>query len=146
MAIASILVSGIMWVMAMGLRWYAMLVLPLVCLGGPFSLLLLDFDAALQDRVPSDGVRGHSSLLVINPDALPHVAVYVLLYGLGVAWFFWKPSSWAKAVFVVLSVLWWVIGLSMASVGVAPRLEFVSVNLYSTSYRPEIRNEMIVTP
>lgn len=116
MAIASILMSGLMCVMAMGLRWHAMLLLPLVCLGGPLSLLL-DFDAALR-VLPQKGTTGAPSPLQhLNPDALPHVAVYVLLYGLVVSWLFWKPSKWARAVFHISSVLWWVIGLSMASVG-----------------------------
>jgi hypothetical protein len=117
MAIASILISGMMCVMATGLWWYAMLLIPLVCLGGPLSLLL-DFDAALRVLPQAGCTLAPAPLQHLNPDAMPHVAVYVLLYGVGVAWLFWKPSSWARAVFYVLSVLWWVMGLSMASVGV----------------------------
>lgn len=74
--------------------WYAWLFMPLVCLGGPVSLLL------------------------VNQHALPAVAGYVGLYGLGVAWFFWKPSGWSKTVFILFSVLWLLLGCGIASIPV----------------------------
>jgi hypothetical protein len=117
MAIASVLTGIMMYVMAASLRWYAIGLLPLVCLGGPLSLLL-DLDTVLQVPGKTDAALAPSWLLLLNRDAVPHVAVYVLLYGVGLAWLFWKPSSWARAVFFVFSVLWWLMGLSMASVGV----------------------------
>jgi hypothetical protein len=117
MAIASIFTGVMMYVMAASLRWYAIWLLPRVCLGGPLSLLL-DLDTVLQIPGKTEAASAPSWLLLLNRGAAPHVAVYALLYGVGVAWLFWKPSSWARAVFFVFSVLWWLMGLSMASVGV----------------------------
>jgi hypothetical protein len=117
MAIASVLAGITMSVMAGSLRWYAFWLLPLLCLGGPLSLLL-DLDGALQVSNMATAASPPAWLLHLNHDAVPHVAIYVLFYGAGVAWLFWKPSSWARAVLVLLSVLWWFMGLSMASVGV----------------------------
>lgn len=90
MALASVLIGGMIGVAAMGPRWYAMWHLPLVCLAGPLSLLLMELHAA------------------------PVVAVCVVLYGLGVAWLLWQPSRWARAGFRVLSLLWLLLGLVMA--------------------------------
>lgn len=117
MASASVLAGVLMYVTATGLPWHVLVIIPLLCLAGPFSLLL-NLDAALRVLPPTGVASTAFPLPPFNPDALSLVAVYVVLYGAGVAWLFWKPSPWARAAFYVFSVLWWLMGLSMASVGV----------------------------
>lgn len=68
--------------------WHAWLVTPVTCLAGPISFLLRDLEAA----------------------------PYVGLYGLSVAWLFWKPSGWSKAVFILFSVLWLFFGCAVACI------------------------------
>lgn len=72
--------------------WHAWLVTPATCLGGPVSWLLLE------------------------PDEVLVVMGLVGLYVLGVAWFFWKPSGWSKALFILLSVLWLFFGCAVVCV------------------------------
>lgn len=69
--------------------WHAWLVIPAPCLGGPISWLFLE------------------------PDELLVVVGQVGFYGLGVAWFVWKPCGWSKAVFILLSVLWMLVGCAI---------------------------------
>jgi len=92
MAIASLFWSIVMWGMArddgVAVSWYSMLLVPPVCLAGPLSLSLVF------------GLHG-----------LPTLALCVVLYGLGVGWFFWKPSGWSKAMFILLSVFWLILGI-----------------------------------
>ena len=98
MAIASVLLGWILCVVALETfgeppAWYAWLLIPIVCLGGPLSVLFNELHEA------------------------PFVAMYVGIYGLGVGWFFWKPSIWSKAVFILLSVLWVFLGCAVVGTG-----------------------------
>ena len=67
---------------------HALLATPITCFAGPLSFLRQDLEA------------------------LPLVG----LYGLAVAWLFWKPSGWSKAVFILLSVLWFFFGCAFACI------------------------------
>jgi len=90
---------GIMAIVSLPMGWmicsaggtptrHALLATPVTCLAGPLSFLRQDLDA------------------------LPVVG----LYGLGVVWLLWKPSGWSKAVFILLSVLWLVLGCAVACI------------------------------
>ena len=96
LAIASLPMGWMICFAAGAPAGYAWLILPVICLAGPFLLLLEDFESS----------------------AVPFVALCVVLYGLGVAWLFWKPSRWSRAVFIVLSGLWLLLGWTAASLGV----------------------------
>jgi hypothetical protein len=76
--------------------WYASLILPVMCLAGPFLLLFENFESSV----------------------VPFVVLCVVLYGQGMAWLFWKPSRWSRGGFIVLSVLWLLLGWTVASLGV----------------------------
>ena len=56
--------------------------------------------------------------LLQNLQDVPEVGACVLLYGCGVGWLFWKPSGWSAAVFILLSLVWWLIGCGIVSVAV----------------------------
>lgn len=96
MAIASLFWDLMVWGIArqdgMKLPWHTVLVVPPVCLAGPLSLPLVY------------GLHG-----------LPTLALCVVLYGLGVGWFLWKPSGWSKAVFILLSIFWLMFGIGAVS-------------------------------
>ncbi len=84
--------------------WYAWLVIPFVCLAGPLCSLL-----PVLHLVPADAAPAVPVAIAFQGLGL------AVLYGLSVAWFFWKPSGWSKAVFVLLSVLWVLFGCSIAA-------------------------------
>ncbi len=76
--------------------WYAWLILPLICLAGPLFALL--------------------GVVHLGPvDAVPGASAVISVYGLSVAWFFWKQSGWSKALFILLSVLWVLFGCMIAA-------------------------------
>ena len=105
MAIAAIL-AGWGACFAGSPAWYAWLICPLVCFAGPPYAVL-----AYLHLVPRE-------LLLPDVD-LAGCCVGLLaigLYGLGVAWLFWKPSVWSKAAFVLLSVLWLLVGCGSISI------------------------------
>jgi non-specific serine/threonine protein kinase/serine/threonine-protein kinase len=88
--------------------WYAWLIYPIVCLAWPWYTVLAYLHLVLPE------------LLMANVDlaACCGALVAIGLYGLGGAWLFWKPSVWSKAVFVLLSVLWFLVGLGIISAGI----------------------------
>jgi hypothetical protein len=99
MAIASLPLGALLSLTAMtnGMKpsWYGIVFACLIVLSGPFSLL---------------GLGQHQ--------VLPLLALSVCVYGLSIAWLFWKPSRWSKWVFVGLSVLWLLFGCGLASIGI----------------------------
>ena len=102
MAIASLFWGLVVWGIAREdgtkLPWHTTLLVPPVCLAGPLCLPL------------------HGGVNV-----LPTLAMCVVLYGLGVGWFLRKPSVWSKAMFILLSLLWLMLGIGAAGalVGIA---------------------------
>ena len=66
MAIASILTSGMMYVMADGPAVVCQGLLPLLCLGGPLSLLF-DIDAALRVLRQAGGSFGPRLATALEP-------------------------------------------------------------------------------
>jgi len=94
MAIAAPLMGATVGAAAGSPGWEAWLLMPLICLGGPLSLV---------------AANSHVSLEVV---------VCVATYGLGVIWHLKRPSKWAKGVLVLLSVVWLLLGWTVASIPV----------------------------
>ena len=106
MAIAALLMG---WSVCLGTSpaWYAWLLVPFVCFAGPLYAVLDYLHVVPREVLPNVGLSGCCFGLVVAS-----------LYGLSVAWLFWKPSVWSKAAFVLLSVVWLLFGCGIISIAV----------------------------